>query len=251
MNNMTHEELKDRINRMYSKNFEEMSPCGMAKLTDGFCEELIRYILAERCEGFQLKVFRNIKEKYDKWKGENDMMWNYQIPGGRKLYPKHFEQMEFDLECGRRITYEQVEDNGAARNCAIEVGEEAETLVVKTNEKDKPADSDQSALQARIKELETENAELLAAQQETAEDIEWHDKVRLDLVLRLMEKDGAVIDKHGNKIKVARIMQAITGLPLNTCKNYCTNRDLSLTHHKEEILKLNAILQALGMEIRL
>ena len=74
---------------------------------------------------------------------------------------------------------------------------------------------------------------------------------RLDLVLRLLEKDGADTKKYGNKIKVARIMHAITGLPITTCKNYCTNRDLSLTHHEEEILKLNAILQALSMEIRL
>lgn len=248
---MTHKELKERIDRMYSRNFEEMSPSGMAKLTDGFCEELIRYILAERCEGFQLKAFRNIKEKYDKWKGENDMMWNFQISGSKKLFPKHFEQMEFDLECGRRITYEQVEDDGAALNCAIEADEDAGTLVINTNEKDKPAGSDQSELQARIKELEAENAELLAAQQETVEDIEWHDKVRLDLVLRLLEKDGADTKKYGNKTKVAQVMHAITGLPLTTCKNYCTNRDLSLTHHEEEILKLNAILQALGMEIRL
>ena len=84
-----------------------------------------------------------------------------------------------------------------------------------------------------------------------SEEIDWHDKVRLDVLLRLMEKDGANLEKHGNKMKAAKIMQSITGLPLQTCKNYCTNRDLNITTHSEEILKMNTLLQSLGMEIRL
>lgn len=84
-----------------------------------------------------------------------------------------------------------------------------------------------------------------------SEEIDWHDKVRLDVLLRLMVKDGADLEKHGNKMKAAKIMQSITGLPLQTCKNYCTNRDLNITIHSEEILKMNTLLQSLGMEIRL
>ena len=68
-----------------------------------------------------------------------------------------------------------------------------------------------------------------------SEEIDWHDKVRLDVLLRLMVKDGADLEKHGNKMKAAKIMQSITGLPLQTCKNYCTNRDLNITIHSEEI----------------
>lgn len=83
------------------------------------------------------------------------------------------------------------------------------------------------------------------------EEIDWHDKVRLDVLLQLMENDGANLEKHGNKMKAAKIMQSITGLPLQTCKNYCSNRDLNTTTHNEEILKMNTLLQALGMEIRL
>ena len=115
----------------------------------------------------------------------------------------------------------------------------------------KAKDNRTEALEARIKELEAENAELKDTQKELYEDISLHDKVRLDLLLRLLERDGANIEIFGNKAKAAHVMQAITGLPATTCKNYCTNRDLSLTHHEEEILKMNAILQALGMGIRL
>ena len=86
---------------------------------------------------------------------------------------------------------------------------------------------------------------------ETSEDINWSDKVRLDLLLRLMKKDGANIDKYGNKTKAAQIMQMITGLPISTCTNYCTNQDLSVSHHEEEILALNSKMQALEMETRL
>ena len=93
-------------------------------------------------------------------------------------------------------------------------------------------------------------------QQEEDDEIEFveidlHDKVRLDLLLRLIENDGADLEKHGNKMKVATIMQSITGLPLQTCKNYCTNRDLNTTVHSEETLTMNSILQSLGMKIRL
>lgn len=113
-------------------------------------------------------------------------------------------------------------------------------------------------LQSRIKELEAENTKLKAkikdmeeAQADVCEEIDWQSKVRLELLLRLMKKDGANIDKYGNKNKAASFMQAITGLSISTCKNYCTNQDLNHTYHEEEKLKLNSILQALEMETRL
>lgn len=86
---------------------------------------------------------------------------------------------------------------------------------------------------------------------ENTEEVDWHDKVRLDLLLRLMKKDGANLEKHGNKVKAANVMQSVTNLPLQTCKNYCSSPILSTTEHEEEILKLNTNLQALGMETRL
>lgn len=84
-----------------------------------------------------------------------------------------------------------------------------------------------------------------------AEPIDVHDKVRLDLALKLMEKDGANLNKHGNKTIAAKVLHTITGLPMQTCKNYCSNRDLNTTEHSEEILTINSQLQALSMETRL
>lgn len=88
-------------------------------------------------------------------------------------------------------------------------------------------------------------------EERSSEDINWHDKVRLDLLLRLMKKDGADLDKHGNKTKAAEVMRSVTSLPLQTCKNYCSDSNLNTKEHEDEILKLNSKLQALGMEIRL
>lgn len=96
--------------------------------------------------------------------------------------------------------------------------------------------------------------ELLKQQNEEEgyfEDIKFHDKVRLELLLRLMKKDGADLDKYGNKVKAAEIMKSVTSLPLQTCKNYCSDPQLSTKEHEEEIFRLNTKLQALGMEIRL
>lgn len=121
-------------------------------------------------------------------------------------------------------------------------------------------DNDSQEGDAKYQEMEAENQELkkrckelqqLLEESESLQEIEWSDKVRLELLLRLLKKDGADMDKYGNRIKAASVMQTITGLPISTCKNYCTNRDLSHTHHEEEILKLNSILQALGMGTRL
>jgi hypothetical protein len=88
-------------------------------------------------------------------------------------------------------------------------------------------------------------------EKETNDEVKAAQKVRLDLLLKLIEKDGADLEKHGNKTKAAEIMKEVTGLPFSTCKNYCTNKDLNVTEHEEAILKLNSKLQALGMSIRL
>ena len=83
------------------------------------------------------------------------------------------------------------------------------------------------------------------------EDVNWHNKVCLELLFRLMKADGMVLDKRGNKATAARIMQAITNLPISTCKNYCSNQNLNRKEHEDEIVKLNFKLQTLGMKSRL
>ena len=86
------------------------------------------------------------------------------------------------------------------------------------------------------------------ADEEVMEEISAHDKVRLELLLKLMEKDGVNLTKHGNKAKAASILNTLTGLSLNTCKQYCSDRNLNVATHSEEILKINTLLQALEME---
>lgn len=105
---------------------------------------------------------------------------------------------------------------------------------------------DNEELKKKIELLKQQNEE-----KEYSEDIKFHDKVRLELLLRLMKKDGADLDKYGNKVKAAEIMKSVTSLPLQTCKNYCSDPQLSTKEHEEEILRLNTKLQALGMKIRL
>ncbi|MBO6187231.1 MAG: hypothetical protein J6O23_01855 [Prevotella sp.] len=78
-----------------------------------------------------------------------------------------------------------------------------------------------------------------------------HDKVRLDVLLKLMEKDGLILEKYGNKTKAAKLMHKLSGLPLSTCKNYCTNRDMNVSTHREEILEINTLLHDLEMSLHL
>ena len=123
------------------------------------------------------------------------------------------------------------------------------------------ADAEQTEeLKARIEALMTENEHLKAEVAdlrdalkvyEETKDIKLHDKVRLELGLRLLKQAGASIDIHGNKARAARVLKTLTDLAPSTCSNYVTNQDLNTLTHREEVLLLNSELQALGTDIRL
>lgn len=78
-----------------------------------------------------------------------------------------------------------------------------------------------------------------------------HDKVRLEVVCKLLEESGANFDAYGNKAEAARLAHYITGLPFSTCKNYMTNRDLNTTEHNEEVLKTNTSIKKIGINWQL
>lgn len=98
-------------------------------------------------------------------------------------------------------------------------------------------------LEQRIKQLE----EQLAAYESGPIVVGPHDKVRLEIVTRLLEESSANFKKFGNKAEAARMEELITGLPFQTCKNFMTNRDLNTTEHSEEVLKANTSLMKLGV----
>jgi len=81
--------------------------------------------------------------------------------------------------------------------------------------------------------------------------IDPHDKVRLEIVMRLLEEAGADFEKYGNKAEAGRMAEFITGLPPQTCRNYPTNRDINTSHHSEEVLKANTSLKKLGINWQL
>lgn len=121
-------------------------------------------------------------------------------------------------------------------------------------------DAEIAALKMEITALKEQLAMLTEDKEEASEEsIETdannneipHDKVRLETLLRLMEKDGINLKKRCNKVKAAIVMRKLSGLPMSTCKNYCTNRDLNVITHEEEILRMNSLLQSLEMSIRL
>lgn len=245
--NLLDRKTVEQIKRLDFSLFEEMEPHNVRRLTHGFDE---RYCLLVVCREttnlWQRRYCEKLRKAYIEYKKEEDKNTEKR-PFLRVLdnwYDKYYQCPAFMDEWSYELSL-----GGVLTTDGISVSDDTDTSGLEARIKELQARIEE--LQTHIKELEEENAELLAALQEPAEDIKWHDKVRLDFVLRLLEKDGANIKKYGNKIKAALVMQTITGLSLATCRNYCTNRDLSLTHHEEEILKLNSTLQSLCMEIRL
>ena len=78
-----------------------------------------------------------------------------------------------------------------------------------------------------------------------------HDKVRLDLLFRLLKNADADFATHGNKKKAAELMRKISGLPLRTCQNYCSDQSLNPDAHPTEVTEINNLLSALGLSVSL
>ena len=81
--------------------------------------------------------------------------------------------------------------------------------------------------------------------------IDPHDKVRLEVMMKLLESSNVDLKTRGNKAETARLLECLTGLPLSTCRNYVTNRDLNKDTHKEEITTINSQLEKIKISWRI
>ena len=108
-------------------------------------------------------------------------------------------------------------------------------------------------LEKRIQELEKSKEELeekLAAYEKGPIVVKPHNKVVLEVFVKLLEKSGADLKKHGNKAIASRLAETITTLPLTTCQNFFSDR-LKTTAHSDEVVKINILLKNLGIEWQL
>lgn len=116
-------------------------------------------------------------------------------------------------------------------------------------------------LEKRIQELEKSKEELEKSKEDLVERLAAyeegpivdnpHNKVVLEVFVKLLEKSGADLDKHGNKAIAARLAETITGLKVSTCTKYMTNRNLNITALSEEVVTINILLKKLGIEWQL
>lgn len=119
-------------------------------------------------------------------------------------------------------------------------------------------------IQSKQKTIEEQEAEL-AEWKTPAEEIDANQKVRMKLLMMLMERDGMqfqeITDDHGKKKTVrdgkkktaAEIMNAITGIPPKTCRSFLSDPVLNTTAPENEgtVIKLNTKLHALSMQSQL
>lgn len=158
---------------------------------------------------------------------------------------------DFEIDCGNTIeedsqmigSWDAIPDN---REFIDHFDEDRQELEKKI--KEQKAQLEQ--VEAEKKQLE-EELKVLQSPEGAPIDTEGHSAVRLELLRLLMDKDGADLEKHGNKVIAARMMEAITGLALKTCKNHLSDPNVNQTEHQEQIIEINSKLQALGMSIRL
>ncbi|MBO7068668.1 MAG: hypothetical protein J6W52_08325, partial [Bacteroidaceae bacterium] len=190
---MTHEELKRRIKLMPYEAIMLLTGKEIWKLTDGFDEELVREIVA----------------KHRTVRGQRAAIKDLKIARGKALIelgrpvtgaPQYFEDWIFDLkttvlvEPAPTVSNVIKIDNSPFSNS----NSKDKAVAVASNVVNDVADK-LIELKSRIAELEAENLQLKEANKtlekqleefkclEFAEEIQWHDKVRLELLLRLLE----------------------------------------------------------------
>ena len=137
-------------------------------------------------------------------------------------------------------------DNGIAQIRALE-------NLVEAAKTEKPADGNTTAEEPANRNTTTEESveDPLPKDEIELQNIKFHDKVRLDLLFKLMLKAGADLTEHGNKRRAAEVMEALTGLPFNTCKNFCSDPTVSTKTHRQELSALQMKISSLGINIRL
>ena len=117
---------------------------------------------------------------------------------------------------------------------------------------EKPADSKATAEEPANRNTTTEESaeDALQEGEKELQNIKFFDKVRLDFLLKLMIYAGADLEaEHGNKKRAAEVMHKITGLPFNTCKNFCSDPTVSEDTHDEELDALQKKINYLGINI--
>lgn len=268
---MSHEELKRKIKTMKPGHIEIMSPSNFAMLTDNFCEELVKYILIQgETNERQRVLIKLIKNKYGEWRKEiGDVLWGSPLYGSASKYPEYIKSLDFDIECGETI--EEGEDLAEIETIVDKIlGEKTDSI---DNDGDNILaekgsfylntginidDPDENEhLKERIAELEAENKELKEKQTipEEADELEekeqedvLYNKVSFECFLRLLEKAGFDINNTGNKTRAGGLWHMLTGKSADDLRKFCSGRNYCNNHTKEDITRLNAKLEEMGIE---
>ena len=116
-------------------------------------------------------------------------------------------------------------------------------------------------LEKRIQELEKSKEELEKSKEELEEELaeykkgpivdKPHNKVVLEVFVKLLEASGVDFKVHGNKAIAARLAEYVTGIKKDACNKYMCYKDLSTSYHKDEVNKVNDQLRLLNINIKL
>ena len=177
---MTHEELLERIKNLNVSLIEDMSSDSLALLTEGFSEPLVRAIMCRTQDNYeQKKIFTKIKSSYKRWKEDTDFLWG-PMPQ-MEVYPDYMDKMQLDVESGMIITEDgsipappkkpfkapyapglgsMFQEIYGKTHPASTDNPPIKEIVYNISTKKPTQTQETSQLQARIAELEAENASL-------------------------------------------------------------------------------------------
>ncbi|MBO6234017.1 MAG: hypothetical protein J6N43_01145 [Prevotella sp.] len=214
----------------------------MEMITSGYEEALVRELIYQgKSNESQRIIVKGIMTAFDKYYKSLFLVDR----------PDFLDYIQLDLECGIVFTKTNKKNENETEGA---VKENNIPTIIQNNVHDiDDLKKENEELKAKVETLQTKlkDAQEALDVYKNAKNINWHDKVRLELAIRIMEKADINLETYGNKAKAARILQAITKLPISTCSNYASNRDLSEKQHGDEIEKINSNLRVLNKEIQL
>ena len=106
-------------------------------------------------------------------------------------------------------------------------------------------------LKEQVKQLEDATTETPQQQLETELMNSIENIPRLKLLWQLMKLDGAEVEHRNNQKIAMQIMQAVTGIPFDSCKKIWGRENAPIKRQQELIVRLNTWMKSIGMNIQL
>ena len=187
-----------------------------------------------------LYVIKNSIHAIKNWISENLPFDEYDYIGEQTSNSESYTSADIERIRNQIVEHEKVEREKLLKTIEdLESSKKALELKASSLEEELETERAKKKSEFTEEELETE---LMT----TIENIP-----RLKLLWQLMKLDGAEVEHHNNKKIAMQIMQAVTGIPYDSCKKIWGRENTPIKRQQDLIVELNTWMKSIGMNIQL